>query len=130
MMRWLFLLFLIIPALEIGLFLWVGGLTSPWFVVLLIIFTGFAGVYLAKKQGMETMNRAQMQISQGQPPGDAIIDGICIFIGGVFLFAPGFISDIAGFLLVLPATRKPLKNIVRRAVMKMMGNGTTIIYRK
>lgn len=129
-MRWLFLLFLIIPALEIGLFIWVGGLTSPWFVVLLIILTGFAGVYFAKKQGMETMNRAQMQISQGQPPGDAIIDGICIFIGGVFLFTPGFISDIAGFLLVLPVTRKPLKHVVRRAAMKMMGNGTTIIYRK
>ncbi|WP_067730522.1 FxsA family protein [Oceanobacillus damuensis] len=128
-MRWLLLALLVIPASEIGVFIWIGTMTGPWWIVFLIILTGIIGVTLAKKQGMDTWQRAQLQMSKGYPPTEEILDGICIFIGAVFLFSPGFITDTVGFILVLPFTRTPLKGLIRKTMNKMMGNGT-IIYRK
>ncbi|WP_087971892.1 FxsA family protein [Oceanobacillus rekensis] len=128
-MRWLLLALLIIPAMEIGVFIWIGGMTGPWWIVFLIVLTGLIGVALAKNQGMAVWRKAQLQMGKGIPPTDEIIDGICIFIGAVFLFSPGFITDIVGFIFVLPFTRGPLKHIIRNRMIKMMGNGT-VIYRK
>ncbi|RKQ29905.1 FxsA family protein [Oceanobacillus halophilus] len=129
MLRWLFLLLLILPASEIGVFLWVGGIIGPWWVVLLILFTGAVGVTIARIQGMETWNRARMIMNQGQAPTEQIIDGVCIFIGAVFLFSPGFITDTVGFVFVLPITRRPLKRFIFNVIKRKMDNGT-IIYRK
>ncbi|HLS09819.1 FxsA family protein [Lentibacillus sp.] len=128
-MRWLLLAFIIVPAAEIGVFIWAGGIIGPWWVIGLIIFTGIVGVSLARKEGFEAWRRGQTAINYGQPPGDAIIDGICIFIGGVFLFAPGFITDIIGFVLVLPFTRDPFKRMLERLFRKWAEKGT-IIYRR
>lgn len=86
-----FLLFLVIfPASEIGLFLlsanWIGVLPT----VLLIILTGFLGAALAKKQGIEVTTKFSAIFSMEKMPGDAILDGLCIFIGGMLLLLPGF----------------------------------------
>lgn len=128
-MRWLLLLFIILPALEIGVFIWVGGIIGPWWVVALILLTGFLGVYIAKLQGLETWRRARQAINAGNPPTEQIVDGICIFIGGVLLFSPGFITDIMGFSLVVPGTRNILKHFIVRGLKKMVGNNT-VIYRR
>lgn len=128
-MRWILLLFLIIPALEIGLFVWIGGIIGPLWVVFLIIGTGILGIAIAKFQGMETLKRAQLQMRNGYAPTTEIVDGICIFIGAVFLFTPGFITDITGFILVLPWTRIPFRGWVYRVVKNKMSKGT-IIYRR
>ncbi|MEN1968243.1 FxsA family protein [Lentibacillus sp. N15] len=128
-MRLILLLFLIVPALEIGVFVWAGGIIGPWWVVFIIILTGVLGITIAKNQGMETWRRAQLQMNEGYAPTNEIVDGICIFIGAVLLFTPGFITDTAGFLLVLPWTRIPLRGWVYRLIKNKMGKGT-IIYRK
>ncbi|TMN21153.1 FxsA family protein [Lentibacillus cibarius] len=128
-MRWLLLALLIIPALEIGVFIWAGNIIGPWWVVILIILTGIVGVSLAKRQGIETWQRAQLSMNQGITPAEALIDGICIFVGGVFLFSPGFITDAAGFALVLPFTRGPFKRMLQELLRRWMNNGT-IIYRR
>ncbi|MBP2077354.1 FxsA family protein [Oceanobacillus polygoni] len=128
-MRWLFLLLLFIPAMEIGVFIWVGGIIGPWWVVGLIILTGALGILIARHQGMDTWKRAQMRISQGQPPTEELLDGICILIGSVFLLAPGFITDTVGLILVLPFTRQLFKNWIRLLMLKMAKSGT-VIYRK
>ncbi|ASN05017.1 FxsA family protein [Virgibacillus necropolis] len=128
-MRWLIIALLIVPAMEIGIFIWAGGIVGPWWVVGIIIFTGIVGVMIAKKQGAETWNRARLSMNSGQLPAEEIIDGICIFVGAVFLFTPGFITDTFGFLLVLPLTRNPFKNLIR-AFIKSRLNKSTIIYRK
>lgn len=104
-MYWLLLAILVIPAIEIGVFIWIGGLTSPWFVISMIILTGIAGAALAKQQGLETLRRARLAMNIGQLPGREIIHGICIFTGAIFLIAPGFITDIVGFLLLFPWPR-------------------------
>ncbi|MFD1851099.1 FxsA family protein [Oceanobacillus bengalensis] len=128
-MRWLLLALLIVPASEIGVFLWIGGIIGPWWVVLLILFTGIIGITIAKYQGMDTWKRARISINKGQAPTEHIIDGICILIGGIFLLSPGFITDTIGFILVLPLTRKPLKHVISTYIKRKIDNGS-IIYRK
>ncbi|WP_085991711.1 FxsA family protein [Oceanobacillus senegalensis] len=128
-MRWLLLILFILPAMEIGVFLWIGGKIGPWWVVLLILLTGIIGISIARMQGMDTLNKAKVLMNKGQAPTEQLVDGICIFIGSVFLFAPGFITDTIGFFLVLPITRRPFKRIIAELIKKKMNNGT-IIYRK
>src|SRR5699024_5398787 len=82
------------------------GKIGPWWVVALIILTGMAGVTIAKQQGAATWYQAKRDMYAGKVPTIHILNGICIFIGGVFLFTPGFITDIVGFILVLPWTRR------------------------
>lgn len=118
-MHWLLLAILIIPAIEIGVFIWIGGLTSPWFVITMIILTGIVGAWLAKLQGLETWRRARLAMNIGQVPGREIIDGICILIGAIFLMAPGFITDIVGFLLLIPLTRNFFTNQLQKLLKRM-----------
>lgn len=129
-MRWILLLLLLIPALEIGIFIWVGGMIGPWWVVALIILTGILGLAIAKRQGMETWYKAQQAMRYGKLPGEQIFDGICIMIGAVLLVTPGFLTDITGFLLVLPTTRNWFKGILYRLLNKLFSNKTIITFRR
>lgn len=127
--RWIFLLILIVPALEIGVFIWAGGMIGGWSVVGVIILTGLFGASLAKQQGMETLRRAQNNMNMGQTPTAEIFDGICILIGAIVLLTPGFITDAFGILLLLPITRKPLKLWLQAIVQKMINKGSVTVYR-
>jgi UPF0716 protein FxsA len=111
-MRYLFLLIIAIPALDLGLLLLIGKTIGVWATIVLIISTGIIGAYLAKKEGLQTIRRVQEQLNNGEIPGEAVIDGICILIGGVLLLTPGFITDLTGFLLLFPPSRKPLKFLI------------------
>ncbi|WP_017473390.1 FxsA family protein [Amphibacillus jilinensis] len=130
MFKWLFLLLLIMPALEIGVFIWAGAQVGIWSVIGLIVFTGLVGATLARQQGMDALRRAQESMQAGQVPADAIFDGICILIGGVVLLTPGFITDFFGFILLMPLTRSPLKGWLKAVVQKMMNNGNVIIHKR
>lgn len=127
-MRYLLPLLIVIPACEIGVFLLAGKTIGIWTTIALIILTGVLGAYLAKKQGLEIVRKAQHDMQYGQVPGEAILEGICILIGGLFLLTPGFISDVFGFLLLIPQTRflfmGPLKKWIRKWIE---GRNVTII---
>ncbi|PFN98582.1 UPF0716 protein FxsA [Neobacillus bataviensis] len=111
-MRYLFLLIIIIPAADIGFLLLSGKTIGVWPTILLIILTGVIGAYLAKREGLQTIRKVQEQLSRGQLPGDALLDGVCILIGATFLLTPGFITDIVGFLMLFPPTRKLFKYLI------------------
>ncbi|MGM0864209.1 MAG: FxsA family protein [Bacillota bacterium] len=128
-MRYMLLLLIIVPAFEIGLLVLSGQAIGLVPTVLLIITTGILGAYLAKKQGMETLRKAQQDMQYGQLPGNAIIDGLCILVGGVVLLTPGFITDATGFLLLLPPTRKMFKPFIYKLFKRWINNGNVIIYR-
>ncbi|MBA4537105.1 membrane protein FxsA [Bacillus aquiflavi] len=117
-MRVFLLLFITVPAIEIGILLLSGKAIGVLPTVLLIIFTGVFGVYLARKQGLETMRNALTHLKYGQIPNDVLLDGICIFIGGLLLITPGFITDLTGFLLLIPVTREKFKAIIRRLMRR------------
>jgi UPF0716 protein FxsA len=128
-MRYMLLLLIVIPALEIGLLVLSGQAIGLVPTVLLIITTGILGAYLAKKQGVETIRKAQRDMQYGQMPGEAIMDGLCILIGGIVLLTPGFITDALGFLLLLPATRRMFKPFFYRLFKRWISKGNVIIYR-
>ncbi|MBS4212976.1 MULTISPECIES: FxsA family protein [Neobacillus] len=122
-MRYLLLLIIAVPAAEIGFLLLSGKTIGVWPTILLIILTGVLGAYLAKREGLQTIRKAQEQFRMGQIPGDAVLDGICIIIGGILLLTPGFLSDIFGFLLLFPPTRKPVKLLMINALRKRIEKG-------
>ncbi|MDX8046697.1 FxsA family protein [Gracilibacillus sp. S3-1-1] len=130
MFRWLLLFILIVPALEIGVFVWAGGYIGPWWLILLIIATGVLGAWLAKQQGIETLRKARESMARGYPPQEEIFDGICILIGGIVLLTPGFITDAIGFCLLIPFTRRPFKNMFHNIARKWIQSGRFTIYRR
>ena len=71
-----------------------------------IIITGIIGAYLAKQEGLRTLDKIRKSLSQGHLPGVELVDGLIILVAGAVLLTPGFLTDITGFLLLLPAGRK------------------------
>ncbi|MRG87682.1 FxsA family protein [Salinibacillus xinjiangensis] len=128
MFRFVFLFIVIMSALEIGVFMWIGDVFSVMFVVLGIIITGVIGAFLAKQQGLDTLNRARNQLGYGRFPHEEIFDGLAILIGAVLLFTPGFITDTIAFILLFPVTRFPIKRWMKTLVRKMLDNGTITIF--
>lgn len=118
MFRIIVALFILIPALEIwGLFT-LGKLIGGWQTFALIILTGFVGAYLSKSEARKVWHYAQHQLSRGQFPTDSILDGICIFTGGLLLLTPGILTDVLGFLLVFPVTRPVCKAAILYVIRK------------
>jgi UPF0716 protein FxsA len=122
-MRYLALLIIIIPAIDIGFLLLSGKVIGVLPTITLIILTGVIGAYLAKREGLQTLRNAQGQLSYGQIPGESILDGICVLVGGTLLLTPGFVTDLLGFLLLLPATRRPFKFLMKNGLRKWIEKG-------
>jgi UPF0716 protein FxsA len=128
-MRYFILLLIAIPAAEIAVLLLSGKTIGVGATLLLIIATGVIGAYLAKREGLQTIRKAQEQLQHGQIPGSAVLDGICILIGGILLLTPGFITDIIGFFLLFPPTRKFFKFLMLRNIKKRIDRGNIKIIR-
>jgi len=104
------LLFIIVPILEVYAFLTVGAAVGIFQTLLLCVLTAIIGGILVKKQGIETLFKAQSNITGGKLPVKEIFDGFCLIIAGALLLTPGFVTDIAGFLLLLPPFRDFLRS--------------------
>ena len=103
-----FLLFVSIPALEVFLMIKIGGKIGALNTVSLIFLTAIIGVYFAKLEGIKTMRSGVMNIYQNKIPIYEMISGASIAIAALLLIIPGFFTDIIGFLLLIPFTRKIL----------------------
>ena len=101
------ILFIIgIPAIEIYLMIKVGGVIGPLNTVLLIFFTAITGVYFAKIAGLSAMKSGFHQLLKNEIPVYEIISGAALAFAALLLIIPGFLTDIVGFLLIIPITRK------------------------
>lgn len=118
----LFLLFAVIPVAEIALLIHVGGNIGGWNTVALVLVTAAVGAFLVKREGLATLQAAQAKMQQQQMPGQEMVEGACLLVAGVLLVTPGFMTDIVGFLLVIPPTRKAL---AKAASQKMKVNIVT-----
>lgn len=107
-MRFLFVLFIIVPLIEMIILIKVGGVIGALPTVILVCLTAIIGVALIKAQGRSTMLRAQQNLQAGQLPADALLDGVCLLLGGAMLLTPGFATDAFGFLLLVPGLRRRL----------------------
>lgn len=123
MIRLLAVVFIIASAVELwGLFL-VGKAIGAGATFLLILLTGAAGAYFAKRQGLEIFRLIQVQLSRGQMPTDAVMDGVFILAGGILLIMPGFLADVAGILLLIPLTRAILRTLIKGWLWKQIATG-------
>jgi len=119
----LFLAFTIIPIIEIYLLIEIGSIFGPLTAVTLVILTGFLGAFLARMQGLQTLYRIQESLREGRMPSGELLDALLIAIAGLVLLTPGFLTDSAGFLLLIPATRNSIKYWLRLQIeLRYMSN--------
>lgn len=110
----LFLLFTVLPVLELWLLIRVGSAFGAPSAVGLCLLTGFIGAGLARAQGARAVQRLQETVARGMMPAREIFDGVMILVAGVVLLTPGFITDFIGILLLLPPVRAVLRAYLTR----------------
>lgn len=106
--------FILIPLAELILLMKMAELTSIPHTVALVIITGIIGSYLARREGLLTLNRFQSALSEGRMPSREIQDGLMIVFAAALLLTPGLLTDFVGFTLLIPAGRE----LIRRTVLK------------
>lgn len=115
---------------EIALFIVVGKAIGVLYTLLLIVLTSVIGILIAKKRGTKSVQAIQKSLQQGQPPGVPMIETFMIFIGGVLLALPGFLTDIIGLLFVSGITRNLFKPLIFFYLRKKMKNGQVVILQR
>jgi UPF0716 protein FxsA len=110
----LFLAFTLIPFCEIYLLIKIGNYLGAFNTILIVIVTGFLGAYLAKLQGIKTMMRVRESLNRGELPAEEMLDALLIFVAGIVLLTPGFITDVAGIGILVPNTRSWFKRWLRK----------------
>ncbi len=98
----LFVLFILVPIIEISLLIQVGQAIGGLSTIALIVLTAFIGATLVRRQGLRTLQTAQLKMAQGQPPGKEMLSGLMLFIAGILFVTPGFFTDALAVLLLLP----------------------------
>ncbi|ANU35203.1 FxsA family protein [Vibrio scophthalmi] len=120
----LLLLFILVPIIEIGLFIQVGGFLGLWPTIALVLITAFVGASLVRSQGLQTLMNVQNRLQQGELPAQQIFEGVMLAVAGVLLLTPGFMTDALGMLILLPAPRAAIaKYLMSKMVVKSVGGG-------
>jgi UPF0716 protein FxsA len=109
-----FLIFICLPALEIYLLIEVGSQVGALNTVALIFLTAIIGLYFAKHQGLQTLKSGMVNLYQNKMPIYEMMSGASIALAAFLLIIPGFFTDLIGFLLLIPFTRKILFNLALR----------------
>ncbi|WP_025028372.1 FxsA family protein [Caldalkalibacillus mannanilyticus] len=130
MFRILVLMLIIVPVIELWGLISVGKWIGAWPTVGLVILTGIIGAWLAKREGLQTLQLVRLQLEKGEMPGQAVLDGICILVGGAVLLTPGFFTDIVGFFLLVPYTRNIVKAMLRKWFEKWIKHGHFTIIKR
>ena len=102
---WLFLLFVIVPIIEIMLFIKLGGILGLWNTLGIIVLTAIVGTFLVKTQGLAILSEIQANLSQLKNPIESLAHGALILVAGLLLLTPGFFTDAIGFSLLAPKIR-------------------------
>ena len=113
-----FLIFICLPALEIYLLIEVGGQVGALNTIALIFLTALIGLYFAKHQGLQTLKSGMVNLYQNKMPIYEMVSGASIAVAALLLIVPGFFTDLIGFLLLIPFTRKILFNLFLRKEIK------------
>jgi len=120
----LVLLFLLTPALELGLLIQVDRLIGFGPTIGLIIVTGIVGSVLARREGASTWHRLNERLHVGDVPGTELADGVIILVSGALLITPGVLTDVVGFLGLIPFTRRPIRRVLVRWLQSKIQEGS------
>lgn len=122
----LFLAFLLVPLIEIALFIQVGGLIGLWPTLLIVIVTAIVGAAMVRSQGSAVIAQLRGSLEDLRDPTEPLAHGAMILFSGALLLTPGFFTDIVGFLLLVPGVRGRIYNFIRsRIVIEEVRYGRT-----
>ena len=119
-------IFIIIPLIELAILIKVGSYIGLWPTILIVILTGILGAALARQQGFMIINKIKSDVNSGRVPAQELIDGMLILVGGIVLLTPGFLTDICGFLLLIPFSRAVFKRMIKSQMQKYAEYRTSI----
>lgn len=105
---WLFVAFLLVPLIEIGLFIQIGGWIGLWPTLGIVVLTAILGTFLVRSQGLMAMNNLRGSFSRLEDPSEPLAHGAMILLAGALLLTPGFFTDAVGFALLAPPVRSAL----------------------
>lgn len=118
----LFLLFALVPVIELYLLIRVGSVIGALNTIVIVLATAAAGAFFTRREGLRTLQRLRLNISQGIMPTEEMFDAVLIFVAGMVLITPGFLTDISGFLLLIPHTRTFVKRHLARLANDWLRN--------
>jgi UPF0716 protein FxsA len=121
----LVVIFIAVPIAEIYVIIQVGEAIGPWLTVLLLAADSVIGSLLLRSQGRRVWARFRETLQRGELPHREVVDGVLVIFGGAFLITPGFLTDILGFLLLIPPTR----SLFRRGLQRRLERRTAVSVR-
>ena len=123
MLALLFLLFVVVPLIELALLIQIGQLVGTLPTVALVVFTGMLGAYLARRQGLGVLAKVRSESAEGRLPAGQLVDGMLILIAGAVLMTPGVLTDLLGFFFLVPAGRALVKAYLARRFQRAVDRG-------
>ena len=121
----LFLFFLAMPILEMVILIKVGGIIGALNTVGLVVLTAAIGAWLLRREGLDTLLRANKRMESGEVPAQELFEGLALAAGGALLLTPGFVTDAIGFALLIPLSRRWL---IKRVAQRAFSAGNTQVY--
>jgi UPF0716 protein FxsA len=116
------LLFVLMPLVELAILVYLGTIIGALYTILIVVATGILGAFMARNQGLAALSRIRGSIERGIIPSNELFDGALILVGGLLLLTPGIITDIIGFALLVPQTRRIigrwLRSLIRRRIQR------------
>ena len=116
----LFVLFVVVPLAELYVIIQVGDWLGVLPTIGILLLDSILGSMLMRSQGRAVWRRFTEAVNSGRPPAREVLDGALVLLGGAFLLAPGFITDVVGLLLLLPPTRAALRRLAFRRLLPRM----------
>tara|TARA_Y100000996_G_scaffold382532_1_gene337820 strand:+ start:537 stop:944 length:408 start_codon:yes stop_codon:yes gene_type:complete len=113
---------LLVPLIDIFLLIRVAEMVGLFVTASIVIITAFIGLLLVRSEGAHTIRKLLGKLENQESPTNQIIDGILIIVAGVCLLTPGLVTDLIGFILVLPPTRYPIRLGLKGWAEKMIQN--------
>lgn len=120
-MKLLFVLFVVFPVAELLVLIKVGSIFGVLNTLAIVLLTAFIGAALLRRQGLDTLMRANQRMQDGQIPAKEVVEGFLLAFGGALLLTPGFITDSIGFTLLLPQGRSLVAGYLVKHVMQSGG---------
>ena len=114
----LVLLFVVTPLVELAILIYLGTLIGVMYTILIVVATGLIGAFLVRNQGLATLAKIRSSMERGVIPSEELLHGALILIGGLLLLTPGLVTDMVGFAMLIPQTRKVVANWVRRLIQR------------
>lgn len=120
----LFLAFIVVPLVELAVISQVGAAIGFWPTLVLLLADSLVGAVLVRQEGRRAWQAFRAALDRGRWPGDEVVQGALVLVGGALLLTPGFVTDVVGLLAVIPPTRSGVSRLIRRRLSDRVLGGT------